>query len=131
MSGLSIEAQTGWKRPAPLSICQDIDVLRRVRVYDYDLENEDFLDYARSRIGCDPRNADCGYARAVEFDAMSAEAYRAANRYANFSHPVTGKRHKYFSVELDAHEICRQIQKAKFQDCWELFLAAEGLEAVS
>lgn len=48
---LSIQDQTGWRRPHPEAVCQDHDVLLRITQYDYDLEAPGFHMYHRERRG--------------------------------------------------------------------------------
>jgi hypothetical protein len=47
----TIYEQTGWKRPFPQMICQDPEVLLKITEFDFDLDNEGFIDYFISRTG--------------------------------------------------------------------------------
>lgn len=112
--GLSIEAQTGWKRPYPLMICQDVTVLYRVFEYSYDLRDVGFLDYCRRRIGSDPRKAECGLERYIELDSMSDDEYRAETEFSMYGY-------RYTAHERDSLVRTRRISKGAYQDAWELY----------
>lgn len=47
----TIHEQTGWERPHPETICQDIGALEQVTEYDYDMQNADFVKYVKRRTG--------------------------------------------------------------------------------
>ena len=46
-----IESQTGWQRPHPKTLLQDIELLLRVERFDYNLKDPEFVRYAHRR-GC-------------------------------------------------------------------------------
>ena len=114
----TIYEQTGWiRRPLPVSICQDSDVLTRITEYDFDLDNLDFVKYFISRTGYDILGTDCGWKKKREFildaDDSAMERYQAdaaANR----------KRVGKFSSYNDTWRV---IERGKLQDCWELWCA--------
>lgn len=89
----TIESQTGWKRrPMSVSLCQDSDMLAKVREFSFDLNDLDFVLYYTSRTGDDIIHADCGW------DKMRA------------------------FIMLPQDDRYMQIRKGKLQDCWELWL---------
>ena len=48
---LTIESQTGWNRPFPKVLLQDIELLEKVTDYSFDLNNPDFVKYFIARTG--------------------------------------------------------------------------------
>lgn len=132
----TIEEQTGWsKRSTAVSLCQDWDVLRAVRQWDFDLNDPEFLNYAEGR--------------GVLYKAgvIGSERFRFTG-----DHSVTEadfKNHPYFQRSLpsekypdgfryseSALELHRQIMwaaKGALQDCWQLFCASKkpAMQAVS
>ena len=47
----TVYEQTGWKRPYPETICQDLDAQLKITEYDYDMMNPEFVAYVKARIG--------------------------------------------------------------------------------
>ena len=107
---------TNWERPHPQAICQDVATLERVTVFEYDLTDELFLNYLRLRIGTDPRDAGCGVERYRELDAMTVEEYINADEFR-----FSIERYEFTDREILSGIQTRQIRKAKFQDCWEIY----------
>lgn len=46
---LTIREQTGWCRPAPQALCQDMAALLKVHTFSYYLDNVDFQEYCKKR----------------------------------------------------------------------------------
>lgn len=46
-----IENQTGWKRPYPKMVCQDLLILKKINKFDFDVSNIDFIKYFIRRTG--------------------------------------------------------------------------------
>jgi hypothetical protein len=132
-SAPSIAKQTGWKRPYPMMICQDIDVLQHVTKYDFDLSNADFRHYAKQRgvlyvagVEGSPRWHFTG-------DFAKGRAEFMSDVYFKFSQedPLRpGVRHKYTAEEMEFHWKVMCIARGKLQDAWELYRTI-GLSAVA
>lgn len=107
----SIFEQTGWKRPHPQTICQEHEVLLKIREYDFDKTDRKFLDYVKSRTGIVPfpryfdmndKNILDSKARRIFFGRLQDawELYRAENRIevhaSKFEPPAVGKQLSMF-----------------------------------
>ncbi len=90
----SIEEQTGWKRPLPVSVVMNADLLEKVTEFDYDLNDPGFVQYFTARYGQTLR---CK----LGWDAV-------VTWLANYSVPAPTK-----SWELT---------RAALQDCWEIWV---------
>ncbi|MCF4150196.1 hypothetical protein L2W58_00035 [Dethiosulfovibrio sp. F2B] len=134
----AIEIQTGKTRPFPLAIRQDPDELLAIESYDYDASNEDFMAYAKSRLGKtrfnDSRNWFGKAVRSVsltkrEFMESKACVFRKIYLQGRRRIARGGKirklklRHVQIipdSRRLESWEII-QITRGHLQDVWELW----------
>ena len=108
----SITQQTGWKRPMPQTLCQDVDALLKVTDYSFDTSNRDFLRYFENRtgyyIGADPHHPQIlsrierGLMQPLPPGYFEMQCQVANNRDDNRIH---------------------RIYRAKLQDCWEIYTA--------
>ena len=122
----TIQEQTGWKRSTPVAICQDFDVLLRVRAWDFDLENAAFLDYADAR-GVLYKAGSIGSPRFLFTANHSAtEADFRANPHFQRAIPSSQypDGYKYSDEEMDSHWRIMRAAKGALQDAWELFTQA-------
>jgi|GEM_PF-2596851 len=110
--------QTGWKRPFPHALCQDEKVLLQVKTFTFDLRNPDFGQYLYERTGMDHESADCGFDRALELLLCSDEAFRNTVRRSD-GQPVK-------EADITGLLHTRQLEKARIQDCWELFIEKQA-----
>lgn len=117
----TIKQQTGWKRPMPMSICQDIHVLQSISEYSYDLNNQAFREFFTSRTGYSfiGGDKDCPKditALIIEQDAWSDEEFLNTDelRYTNGQIIPADERVRLL--------VARKITKGKYQDCWELYV---------
>ena len=113
----TIYEQTGWKGAMPVTICQDFGTLIKVSEYDFDMENKDFLEYARSRgalwkAGEKARFAFTANHKATKADFMAA--FPLAQLYK-------GNRYAYTADEMETHWNIMLAAKGSMQDCWEIF----------
>jgi hypothetical protein len=120
----SIAQQTGWKRPYPKMICQDINVLQRVTEYDFDLNDATFARYAEQRCG----RGVAGIEGSVEWrftgDYSKGRAEFMNNFYFRFTQPIppgSGKRRKLTDEEMESRWKWIGIARAKLQDAWEIY----------
>lgn len=90
----TIYQQTGWIRPHPQTICQEVSVLEQVTAFDYVL-TDDFVKYFEARTGVRITECECGFQHVVDV---------LANPDVSLS-------------ETDHWRLTR----AKLQDAWELY----------
>jgi hypothetical protein len=122
----SIQHQTGWKRPYPRMLCQDLDVLLRITQYDFDLSDPEFHRYAEQRgvlyvAGREgsPRWRFTGDFTQGRGQFLTDSCFRFAQEY-----PVgSGVRHMYTPDEVAFHWKVMCIARAKLQDAWEIYKA--------
>jgi len=123
-SGTSIYEQTGWKRPFPLQICQDLDALEKVHIFTYDLDDEKFVDYFEERTGLmisffrpepgdmDPDGDD------VVFRNMGGKLCGGTLYKGSWEETWDLNR---ASTPVPEGMRWVQLTKAQLQDCWELY----------
>ncbi len=123
----TIEEQTGWtKRQMAVSICQDWDVLRSVRQWDFDLDNTEFLEYAKSR-GVLYKAGVIGSKR-FQFtgDHNATEADFKGDKH--FLHAAPSEKYpkgfRYSGKDMEQHWQIMLAAKGALQDCWQLFCEA-------
>jgi hypothetical protein len=107
----SIEQQTGWKRPYPQTICQELDVLERVTQFDYDLGDVAFQRFIQSRCGI--------YLAAPKNEGLEAVLQTPPNT----EHVIELLSRR----PADASRVQR-VTFAKPQDAWELYSAGQPAE---
>lgn len=120
----SIFEQTGWKRPYPQMICQDISVLARITRYDFNLSDSGFRAYAQRRgvlhvagkIGS-PRWRFIGDFSKGRADFMGDAYFNFAQEYPAGS----GVRRKFTREEMAFRWKLICIARGKMQDAWELY----------
>lgn len=138
----SIFEQTGWRRPYPKMILQDVNILLKINKFSFDLCSPGFVEYVKARVGID-------YSPGQEIRKImirtpgAGASFQSSWLNSNLSnHKITkqeylksrkkltglgfsGKTQK----DLDIDWKIFLIQKAKNQDCWELFQSNETKEA--
>jgi len=117
----TIFEQTGWKGPLPISICQDMNILLKITEYDYDLRNQEFEEYCRSRFGfCRPQDPKY-FEQLCDLTTDKKkffESWKICGRYA--SQEMIGKKISDDRLELEWKIF--NITRGKLQDCWEIFI---------
>ena len=117
----TIEQQTGWKRPFPKMICQDLYVLEKVVEYDFDLEDAGFQAYAQARGVLHV----AGVQNSIRWDFTKSFELGLAdfleNTYFHYAKEHNGARYKYTEAEMHLHYEIMCIARAKLQDAWELY----------
>ena len=109
----TIESQTGWKRPFPKTILQDVDVLLKIHEYSYDLNRVGFHGYFISRTG---------RGLTVREKWLCSIPIESAERYI-----LTSGGMKYETGDIIPLEerpdyvTSHKILRAQLQDCWELY----------
>ena len=153
----SIEQQTGWRRPHPQMILQDIDLLQKVTTFDYDLLDPDFVKYAHAR-GCmngagvpeesDPdHEAHClrmqklgrelGIKQEKPFNGDVGQWRRWVREHWRTFEEFMSSDDLKFTLEgkvLPAEHRrltwkCIRIARGQLQDCWEIFRNLPKLSA--
>lgn len=120
---MTIYEQTGWVRPAPKAICQDIAILEKITVFAYDLKHHGFLDYVMARTGIKLASAACGLERMLALDAMSEGEYLKQPECCEALKPLGAtKGYRYTPGEIVSNMAIRNLRKAQIQDCWEVFI---------
>lgn len=121
----TIEQQAGWKRPFPQMICQDQEVLEAVTEHSFDLDAPGFIDYFRSRTGvCIGNEEKPALARFCLTDPDAEEWLLKSPDFKYLPGEMVP-----FGKDREIQVKCNRIMKGKLQDCWELFVAQEKVEA--
>lgn len=120
----TIEQQTGWnKRPLPVSICQDLDVLRGVRQWDFDLTDQGFLDYAHARGVLYKAGVSGSKRFRFTADHTAAEADFKSDPY--FQRAIPSRQYPdgypYSDADMETHWQIMLAVKGALQDCWQIF----------
>lgn len=119
----SIYEQTGWQRPYPEAILTRYELLCKITNFDFDLGNEGFQKYARSR-GCLNTAFRAGSChRRYVHDHWLTEADYLADNDIEITHAqiYEGKRHEYTESERHGNWQLIVVARAKLQDCWEVY----------
>ena len=153
----TITQQTGWKRPHPQMLLQDIDLLQKITSFDYDLLDPDFVEYAHAR-GCmngagvpeesDPdHEAHClrmqklgrelGIKQEKPFNGDVGQWRRwVREHWRTFEEFMASDDLKFTLAgkELPAEHRrltwkCIRIARGQLQDCWEIFRNLPKLSA--
>ena len=113
----TIEEQTGWKRPAPLAICQEVEILLKVYEYSFDIHDKKFLKYITQRTGrtFNDRNIDY-YINWTEKEVMERQDLTyIESKNPRYSEKPLEKECRVFQWKLI------RMTRGSFQDCWELW----------
>lgn len=113
----SIYEQTGWVRPYPKMICQEIEILEALHEYDFDLSDEDFLAYLKSRTGIMPFACCNRELKNFFLTDNGAEQWILESPEYKFLDGTMVP----FGKDREVKVRIIKIQKGKIQDCWELF----------
>lgn len=127
----TIEQQTGWKRPIPTMICQELDVLLSISEYSFDLNDPDFVSYFESRTGNMitlekvTRQGDRIPKTAARWEytkwlLSSNAAERWLLESPDYVRTDSGDMVP-FGKEREQDVNILRIREGKLQDCWELF----------
>jgi len=114
----TIFQQTGWSRPYPLMICQKHDVLLAITEFSFDMADQDFLNYFRSRTGLQVGKEDNPAQSTFLLTSPDAEKWLLESpeyRYLQSGRTVP------FGKEREQAVKVRRIIKGRLQDCWELY----------
>ncbi|XHR27524.1 MAG: hypothetical protein ACFUZC_16460 [Chthoniobacteraceae bacterium] len=111
----TVERQTGWHRPYRFTICQEIEVLLAIREFSYDLNDTAFLRYFESRTGRQIRQSLAEYP-----EGRSARDWRV---------PLSEVKRPHYLInnaplpddEFESMKGVYAIERAKLQDCWEIY----------
>lgn len=133
----SVTDQTGWRRPHPQTLLQDVDLLQKIEVYTYNLKDPEFVRYAHSR-GCmngagvpgenDPDyteytlkhgsvTGDAGQLRRWVRDTWRTIPEFIASR--DLRTAING--HVYSEEERRQFATSIRIARGQLQDCWEIY----------
>lgn len=99
-------------------ICQDEDVLDRVTEFDFDLNDDRFVQYYKDRTGIDLKSATIPWGRMVWL--LTSE--KAEDWLRNSTDCIYQGSKK--TVPFAAREVFVNINRrsrARLQDCWELY----------
>ncbi|MCK5606449.1 hypothetical protein KAR91_31395 [Candidatus Pacearchaeota archaeon] len=113
----TIEEQTGWKRPAPLAICQEVEILLKVFEYSFDIYDKKFRKYITQRTGRTFNDGNIDYyINWTEKEVMERQDFT----YIKSDDP------RYSGKPLEKE--CRifhwkliRMTRGSIQDCWELW----------
>ena len=118
---ITIEKQTGWKRPHPEMICQDISILMKIDEYFFDLENEDFIKYFIKRTGIVITDSSLQPWEKTKEDLNDPNHENFILKSESFEY-LNGDMVPLSGNERTTIAKGHKILKGKLQDCWELFL---------
>ncbi len=118
--------QKPWRRRAPQSLCQEIDLLSLVSEYDYDLHDSRFQEYCASRgvLHVAGKHGSGYWEYFSDFTKSDTEFFSDESR--RFAQEVGGKRHRYSDDDLKSLWRIVIIGRAKLQDCWEIYGSSRG-----
>lgn len=129
----SILEQTGWKRPHPQQICQEMDVLLQIREFDFDMRQPAFRDYLRVRgiwdidgavWGVEDPDPDCLQMKVYkDCPSFQIAFYQDWSEEQVFRDLQPLRPDLYRMTDKDRHSNVRlwKITRGKCQDAWELF----------
>lgn len=109
----TIQQQTGWNRPHPQTICQEMDALVSVTDYSFDLGDKGFFAYCKAR-GVAHK---AGHGKRFSFTADHAKTREDFG--AMFGVSETGW--VYSPEDMETHWRIMLAAKGSMQDCWELY----------
>jgi len=114
LKSLTIEDQTGWRRPHPCAICQDHNTLRSVFLYDYDLDVPEFVKYcyARGIMHHAPKDV-LGMTLVQDYYIGEDDFYKLTQKAYGVDNSTAVYAHVDWSICLAA--------RGALQDCWQLF----------
>lgn len=120
----TIFEQTGWQRPFPQVLCQDLDVLKEVTHYTFDLTDPVFKAYCKARNIFHKAGLDERYEFTANIHATEAEF--KSNELFQFAPWNRGSRYRYTPEQLHSHWQIMRAAKGSIQDCWEIYIATEA-----
>ena len=113
----TISEQTGWERPYPYQICQDIKILKKITEFCFDLSNKEFLSYIAGRLGYVFEGAKLSKEECI--DILQNWSDRKFLTSPVLAKSITG--HVFTPAERKNSLKVHNLKKAAIQDCWELF----------
>lgn len=117
-SGRTVGAGCSWA-----ALCQDVERLLACDHWDYDLTDVAFVATCVARGVLYRFGSPGGRAwRFIENVSLSVEDW-LADEGVRFAQEHEGKRHRFSDEDLRAHWRCVLIQRARVQDCWEIYRA--------
>lgn len=104
------------------ALCQDIEILQMITEFDYDLTDKSFQNYCMVRgllhIAGEP-----GSPRWEYFGTPGKKkGDYLADPYFQFAVEIDGAAHRFTDTEMEAGWKIIQLGRARFQDCWELYI---------
>ena len=118
----SVAAQTGWHRGHPQQICQEPEVLVKIRAHSYDIDNQAFAAYFLSRYG-----VDLSHGSVQNFRHLYTTPIEEAENWL-----LTSPDYTYLQSGLplsiedrQAKVTCLRHFRGHLQDIWELFVTHE------
>lgn len=129
----TIFEQTGWRRPHSQTILSCYETLCKITEYDYDLSDDEFVEYARSRGVMNTAFVAGSPHREYVKDHWLTESDYITDARIEISHAVLykGRRRKYTEAERRLNWKLVQIARAKLQDCWEIYRKMVDLATMS
>lgn len=118
------EVPKPWRRDGR-GILQDLELLKCVSEFDYDLADPKFQDYCRERgvlhVAGELDSQRWAYAK----DWRKGKRVFLANPHFQRAQPHEGKTYRYTAEELETHWGILCLARATLQDCWELYRPAK------
>ncbi len=110
-----------WRRPGPVALCQNPDLLLMISDFDYDLSNRSFQEYCAARGVLHVAGEPGSHRWNCMADWQFSQSSFMNDAYFQFAAELNGERRKFSERDMEvAWEILR-LGRATLQDCWELF----------
>jgi len=115
-----------WTRPGNAALCQESELLMLVSDYSYDLADERFQEYCVKRGLIHVAGEHHSPRWHLMADYRSTKPEFLSNKHFQRAQEAEGTRHEFTPQEMEIHWQIVLLGRAKLQDCWELYRAANG-----
>jgi hypothetical protein len=115
-----------WRRPSPVSLCQEIELLPLVSEYDYDLSDNEFQKYCVSRgvLQVAGEKGSRRWEYMLNYSKTKEDFFNDV--YFQFSKEYQGSRYKYNEEEMNIHWNILHTGRGQLQDCWEIYCQSKN-----
>ena len=119
-----------WKRPSPVCLCQEYDLMLLVTDFDYDLSNKYFQKYCTER-GVLYKAGEIGSRRwEYMLDYTKSKEDFCNDAYFQYAKVNDGSAYKYSDKEMNIHWDILCVSRVQLQDCWEIYCQVNKKESV-
>jgi hypothetical protein len=110
-----------WTRKGESALCQENDFLVMIDEYDYDLSDLSFQNYCTERGILHIAGEQNSNRWLFLSDYNKSKTEYLASQYFQYAEKYEGKKYKYSDEEMETGWRIILIDRARLQDCWELF----------